>query len=81
MDITTFFEWFLSSMIAIVTYCYNLLDAISIMGVSLLHYLYAIVVLTIVLEIFLVSFKTTSRSIVSGTINRIKSRGGSSDNE
>lgn len=57
MDITEFITWFISQVVNIFTWCFNLLDSITFAGTSLLKVIVTIIILVPLLSVVLTLFK------------------------
>lgn len=60
MDISNFISWFISQVINMFSWFFNLLDSITFAGTSLLRFLITITILVPLLGVFLTLSKSTS---------------------
>lgn len=70
VDITVFFNWFLAEMVKLFTFCLNLLDSISIGGVSVLALLICIFILGLAFTLIFTNIRSAAGREVRKTIDR-----------
>lgn len=72
MDITEFMTWWLSQVVRMFTYFYNLLDSIQFMGTSLLKVILTILILSVLIPVILTISRSTN--FIGSKAEKIKDR-------
>lgn len=69
VDITSFFNWFMTELVKIVTFSLNLLDSIYIGGVSVLAILICIFILGLAFTLIFTNIRSAAGREIRKTIN------------